>query len=248
LKETGFRVAAFDGIELLQCPALADEGVPHGFTLRTGGFGARGNGPADGEKLRHGLGFERFASMHQVHGNEVRVIDGNGAPLRNKCDGIATNEPGVGLVVESADCIPLLLWASKARAVGAVHAGWRGTLAGIASRAISRVQESFGAAPEELVAVLGPSIRVCCYEVGDDVITAFSESGRDVGRMSRPGPRGRRHLDLVEENRLQLEASGVPLERVFDSGLCTRCENDRFYSFRGEGEGVGRIFGVIGIL
>jgi copper oxidase (laccase) domain-containing protein len=82
--------------------------------------------------------------------------------------------------------------------------------------------------------------------VGDEVISAFAEGGRDIDRISRPGPRGRRHLDLVEKNREQLLSSGVATERVYDSGLCTYCENDRFYSFRREGSGVGRIFGAIG--
>ncbi|HJS74053.1 MAG TPA: peptidoglycan editing factor PgeF, partial [Vicinamibacteria bacterium] len=164
------------------------------------------------------------------------------------CDGLVTDRTGVGLVVESADCVPLLFRASKEGAIAAVHAGWRGTLARIASRAVLRLKEDFGAAPEDLVAVVGPAIRVCCYEVGDEVIDAFAGSGRDADRISRPGPRGRRHLDLVEENRSQLEASGLLPERILDSRVCTRCESDRFYSFRREGEGVGRIFGVIGVL
>jgi copper oxidase (laccase) domain-containing protein len=113
---------------------------------------------------------------------------------------------------------------------------------------VARLQESAGAAPEDLVAVLGPAIRACCYEVGDEVIAAFAASGRDAESVSAAGPRGRRHLDIVRENTAQLTGSGVSLEKIFDSGICTRCENDRFYSFRGEGEGVGRIFGAIGVL
>jgi YfiH family protein len=184
--------------------------------------------------------------MRQVHGNEVHLaLDGNGA---QRCDGLLTDQRGVGLVVESADCVPLLLWAPKAGAVAAVHAGWRGTLARIAGRAVACFQEVKGAAPEDLLAVLGPAIRICCYEVGDEVIAAFAAGGRDPEIISQAGPRGRRHLDIVRENTAQLIASGVHSDRVFDSGICTRCENDRFYSFRGEGEGVGRIFGAIGVL
>ncbi len=172
------------------------------------------------------------------------MLDGSGgAP----CDGMLTDETGVGLVVESADCVPLLFWAPKARAVAAVHAGWRGTLARIGARAVSRLKEVYGAAGDDLWVAVGPAIRVCCFEVGDGVISSFAEGGRDIERISRPGPRGRRHLDLVEDNRAQLVASGVPLWRIFDSGACTRCENERFYSFRREGEGVGRILGAIGV-
>jgi hypothetical protein len=244
LSTPAFRARELDGIELLQSLPLLEEGVPHGFTLRTGAFGARENGERDRERLRRALGFSRLTGMHQVHGNDVQVLEGN-AVLR--CDGLLTGRDGAGVFVQSADCVPLLLWASKAKAVAAVHAGWRGTLARIASRAVSRFNEVYGASVEELHAAIGPAIRVCCYEVGDEVISAFAESGGDVDRISRPGPRGRRHLDLVEENRAQLAASGVAVERMYDSGLCTFCENERFYSFRREGSGVGRIFGAIGL-
>jgi YfiH family protein len=239
-----FRATELEGIELLQCSPLLEEGVPHGFTLRTGAFGARENGERDRERLRLILGFSRIAGMHQVHGNDIQVLDGNGVA---RCDGLLTDQGGVGVFVQSADCVPLLLWASKAKAVAAVHAGWRGTLARIAARAVSRLNEVYGASAGEIHAAIGPAIRVCCYEVGDEVISAFVESGRDIDRISRPGPRGRRHLDLVEENRTELVASGVDPERVYDNGLCTFCENDRFYSYRREGSGVGRIFGVIGL-
>lgn len=239
-----FRATELEGIELLQCSPLLEEGVPHGFTLRTGAFGARKNGERDRERLRGALGFSRLAGMHQVHGNQVQALEGRGDP---RCDGLLTDESGVGVVVQSADCVPLLLWAPKAKAVAAVHAGWRGTLTRIASRAVSRLNEEYGASTEEIHAAVGPAIRVCCYEVGDEVISAFADGGRDTGRIARPGPRGRRHLDLVEENRVQLVASGVRIERVYDSGLCTYCENDRFYSFRKEGSVVGRIFGVVGL-
>ncbi|MGH9390228.1 MAG: peptidoglycan editing factor PgeF [Vicinamibacteria bacterium] len=243
MSSSPFRATELEGIDLLQSLSLVEEGVPHGFTLRTGAFGDRENGERDREWLRRGLGFSRLGGMHQVHGNDVEVLDGN-AVLR--CDGLLTDEGGAGVFVQSADCVPLLLWASKAKAVAAVHAGWRGTLARIASRAVSRLNDVYGASSEEIHAAIGPAIRVCCYEVGDEVISAFAESGRDIERISRPGPRGRRHLDLVEENRRELVSSGVPAERVYDSGLCTFCGNDRFYSFRKEGSGVGRIFGVIG--
>jgi YfiH family protein len=240
-----FRATELEGIELLQCSPLLEEGVPHGFTLRTGAFGARENGERDRERLRLILGFSRIAGMHQVHGNDIQVLDGNGVA---RCDGLLTDQGGVGVFVQSADCVPLLFWASKARAVAAVHAGWRGALARIASRAVSRLSEVYGTSAEDIQVAIGPAIRVCCYEVGDEVISAFAENGRDIDRISQPGSRGRRHLDLVEENRAQLVGSGVLAEHIYDSGPCTYCENDRFYSLRKEGSGVGRIFGIIGLV
>lgn len=239
-----FRAKALEGVELLQCPAFLEEGVPHGFTLRTGGVGARENGERDRLKLARALGVSRLAGMHQVHGNDVRVLDDGGV---SRCDGLLTDQRGVGLEVQSADCVPLLLLAPRTKAIAAVHAGWRGTLSGIASRAVSKLHEVYGAPFDEIHAAMGPAIRVCCYEVGDEVLSAFAESGRDIRRIARPGPRGRRHLNLLEENRRQLVSAGVSPERVHDSGLCTFCENDDFYSFRREGSGVGRIFGIIGL-
>jgi YfiH family protein len=241
LSSPRFRATELEGIELLQCSPLLEEGVPHGFTLRTGAFGSRENGERDRERLRRALGFSRLAGMHQLR----NMSRSSRAVIQ--CDGLLTDEHEVGVFVQSADCVPLLLWASNAKAVAAVHAGWRGTLARIASRAVSRFHDVYGTSSEEIQAAIGPAVGVCCYEVGDEVISAFAESGRDIDRISRPGPRGRRHLDLAEENRAQLGSSGVAAERVYDSGLCTHCENDRFYSFRREGSAVGRIFGVIGL-
>jgi YfiH family protein len=239
-----FRTTAIAGIELLQCVPLLERGVPHGFTLRSGGFGARHRDARDRERLAHALGLSTVAGMHQVHGNEIRILEEGGFSF--PCDGLATDRQGAGVTVESADCVPLLLWASSGNAVAAVHAGWRGTLAGIAERAVSTLQHAFSARPGDIHAVLGPAIGVCCYEVGDEVIEAFAAAGRDVTRIARPGSRGRSHLDLLEENRSQLLSSGVAEERIHVSALCTYCENDRFYSFRREGNGVGRIFGAIG--
>jgi YfiH family protein len=238
-----FRVTELEGIELLQSIPLLAEGVPHGFTLRTGGFGARGNGETDPGRLARALGFTRIGGMHQVHGNEVRVLEG-GAP---RCDGLLTSEARTGAFVQSADCVPLLFWGPQAKAVAAVHAGWRGTLAGIAERAVLKLEEVYGAASGEIHVAIGPAIGVCCYEVGDEVIAAFAGTGRDLDRISRPGARGRRHLDLVEENRAQLISSGVSADRIYECRICTFCENDRFHSFRKEGSGVGRIYGVIGL-
>ena len=83
--------------------------------------------------------------------------------------------------------------------------------------------------------------------MGDEVVDAFVGAGRDREAVSRPGPRGRRHVDLVEDNRRQLTEAGVPVERIYDSGRCTACENERFYSYRKEGKGVGRLMGVIAV-
>ncbi|MGH9321852.1 MAG: peptidoglycan editing factor PgeF [Vicinamibacteria bacterium] len=235
-----FFTSELGGIGLLQCRPLIEAGATHAFTTRAASFGSREQGTRDPERLSRLLGFSGFAQMQQVHGNDVRSAAEEGpAP---SCDGLVTDRKGVALLVKTADCVPLLFWASERNAAAAVHAGWRGTISGIAGSAVRKLVSSFGASTGELHVALGPAIRVCCYEVGDEVIERF----RDPDLVSRPGPRGRQHLDLVEVNRRELLAAGVPEERIYDSGRCTSCENHRFYSFRKEGSGVGRLFGLIG--
>ncbi|HEY7818676.1 MAG TPA: laccase domain-containing protein, partial [Vicinamibacteria bacterium] len=167
-----FRTTAIAGIELLQCIPLLERGVPHGFTFRSGGFGARQRDARDRERLARALGLSSISGMHQVHGNEIGILETSGTSTR--CDGLATDREGAGVTVESADCVPLLLWASSRNAVAAVHAGWRGTLAGIVERAVSTLEQAFSVSPRDIHAVLGPAIGVCCYEVGDEVIEAFA--------------------------------------------------------------------------
>jgi YfiH family protein len=151
------------------------------------------------------------------------------------------------LVVASADCVPLLFWDERTNAVAAVHAGWRGTLANAAAAAVAELESARGVKAQELRVAMGPAIRACCFEVGEEVVAAFDGSGRDMRRIVRTGasPTGRTHLDLIEDNRIQLREAGIPDDRIYDSNRCTVCDNERFYSFRKEGEGVGRVLGMI---
>lgn len=231
------------GVDLLTCRTLQELGVANGFTMRAHGFGARANGPSDHAKLADALGLEATASMKQVHGCDVHSIPD--AQTTPECDGVVTDQPGLGLIVHTADCVPVLLWAETVNAVSAVHAGWRGTLANVAAHAVEKIVDEKGALPDELHVAMGPAIRACCFEVGDEVVDAFVAAGRDRQSVSRPGPKQRRHVDLIEDNRRQLIAAGVRQDRIYDSGCCTVCENERFYSYRKEGKGVGRVMGVI---
>ena len=234
-----------DDLEFLTCKALEEHGVPHAFTSRHNGFGERANGPDDHAALAHALNLDTLATMKQLHGRDVQLI--TEAEPTPECDGMVTDEPGLGLVVHTADCLPMLMWAEKANAVSAVHAGWRGTLANVAAAAVEKLMGEKAASAEELHIAIGPAIRACCFEVGDEVVEAFVDAGRDADAISRPGPRARRHVDLMEDNRHQLLSAGIRPDRIYDSGLCTACANERFYSYRKEGKGVGRLMGVIAI-
>jgi YfiH family protein len=233
------------GVELLTCRALDEHGVAHGFTSRRNGFGDRANGAGDHVALARALGLEATAAMKQVHGCHVRTLaDAGRTP---ECDAVVTRRHGLGLIVHAADCVPVLMWAESTNAVSAVHAGWRGTLQNVTAAAVDTLVTDSGASADELHVVFGPAIRACCFEVGDEVVDAFVDAGRDRGAISRPGPRERRHVDLVEDNRRQLVEAGVRPEKIYDSGRCTACENERFYSYRKEGKGVGRLMGVIAV-
>jgi YfiH family protein len=183
--------------------------------------------------------------MKQVHGTRIRFVS-EPPPDPYVCDGIVTDQKDLGLVVQTADCVPLLFWESRGNAVGAVHAGWRGTLAGIASRAVATIEKELASSPDCILVVLGPAIGRCCYEVGDEVRRAFLESSPSASELFSLGKRGRNHLDLAEANRRQLIEAGVPADQIHCADICTSCNPDVLYSYRRGGEGVGRQYGIIG--
>lgn len=134
-------------------------------------------------------------AAYQVHGRDVVAVNGS-TPCRPHCDALVTNEPGRVLLLRFADCVPLFFADTRGRAVGVAHAGWRGTAAGVAGAAVQALDEAFGCRAADLVAGVGPSIGPCCYEVGSDVVEAFSDRTWVV--LQEPGRRP--HLDLWELN------------------------------------------------
>jgi hypothetical protein len=123
-----------------------------------------------------------------------------------------------------------------------VHAGWRGTAAGVAAAAVEALRAS-GSRPEDLLAALGPAIGPCCYEVGEELRAAFGARGAE---FFRPGSRGRPHLDVRSANRSQLVDSGLAPERIHDVGECTFCRADLYHSYRRDGPGGGRMLSYVG--
>jgi YfiH family protein len=164
-----------------------------------------------------------------------------------------TDQRGVALVVRVADCVPLLMADPRTGAVAAVHAGWRGTAAGIADAAVRRLHQQYGCKPEDIVAAIGPCIGACCYQVGPEVREAFSSTSSttatpvDVDAWFTPDPhRGDRlRFDGGAANRDQLIAAGLNPANVHLARLCTMTHLSHFYSYRAEGAGTGRLLGVI---
>ncbi|HTR04739.1 MAG TPA: peptidoglycan editing factor PgeF [Thermoanaerobaculia bacterium] len=213
-------------------------------------FSGRGHAP-DGEAQPTPYLARRFAKAlgldgtpihwaRQVHGAAAATlresVPAASAPCAGECDALATDQPGTALVVQTADCVPILLAAPDA--VGAAHAGWRGTAKNVAGAAVAALT-ALGARPSTLSAWLGPSIGPCCYEVGGDVAAQFA------GDFVRAGCGGGFRLDLRAVNVAQLAAAGIPREAIAVHPACTKCGGDGFASYRRDGAKAGRMIALI---
>src|SRR5262245_20606318 len=227
---------------LIEVPILAS--VPdllHGFTVKGSDAASAIVGAAGGDMP--------LVTLRQVHGAVVRVIEPlerpgrDVAPARQEGDALVVMGAGLAAGVWVADCLPILICDERTRIVAAVHAGWRGTVAGVVGAAIDLMRTSFGAEPSRFRLALGPAIGPCCFEVGDEVVDALLRARPEAAAAVVPGAKKR--IDLVEENRRQARAAGVPDEAMQATGLCTRCRTDLLESYRREGAGAGRMAGFI---
>jgi YfiH family protein len=274
------------GLQILQVPALAKlPWLIHGFSTRPGGVS-----PLDGEEVLN-LGFTdwdtrenvlenrrcfqsalgandlQLISLQQIHSDVIHHF--NAVPHEpSRGDASATNRPGLLLGVQTADCVPILLVDPQRRAIAAIHAGWRGTLARIVVKAIGKMQMHFGTRPAGLLAAIGPSIGGCCYEVGTELATQFhsqfagapdwfdefrtGDEPNPIQWLDRmpPGhqpPPKNVLLDLKKANRAQLLAAGLRPQNIFASDLCTACHPGLLFSYRRQGPPSGRLLSVIGL-
>jgi len=164
-------------------------------------------------------------------------------------DAVASAVAGTACAVQIADCVPLLIAGpANTRVVAAVHAGWRGTAAGVTGAAV-RALAQLGCEPSTLVAAIGPSIGPCCYQVDVRVREAFAASAYAEAAEQGFTPDGDQHwrLDVARINRAILGQEGVPASRIHESRLCTACDPGRFYSHRAEGAGTGRLIAGIAV-
>ena len=263
------------GVSRAYCPDGAPGELNLGFTPDD----ARENVLRNRELLAEAVTGNRttpLAAVRQIHSNilvaghpAARSAD-PGKPL-GKGDGLMTDQPGVLLGIQTADCIPVLVADRRLRAVAAFHAGWRGTVKRIVENGIGRMRMEFGSRLEDLVAAIGPGNLVCCYQVGEDVLSEFESQftyGAELFRevydsdpvrkkypllfmtQRAPGhsPIGPGlHVDLVEANRRQLLAAGLSPDAIHLVGACTHCHPELFFSHRGSQGRCGRMMSVIGI-
>lgn len=191
--------------------------------------------------LRHGFGTRlsagwpsttSLATAKQIHSDRVLRVEGPGA--QGEGDALISNVPGIALTIRTADCLPVLIADPRNHAVAAVHAGWRGVVAGIVPKTVQAMQREFGSRPEELVVAIGPGIGKCCFEVGPEVAAQF-------------GLEGRTNVDLIETMCRQLGRNGVIPENIKASDECSCCKRELYESYRRDREAAGRMVATIGI-
>jgi purine-nucleoside/S-methyl-5'-thioadenosine phosphorylase / adenosine deaminase len=276
LAQESFALISRHGLEWLECsPLQSQPSILHAFTTRrertsessyrdfTHGLSEAGSSfqPAR-RRLRAALGAEEFqtALLHQIHSSTIfRVTRGKSqgeleyrVPGKGLVqfppagDALLTDEPGILLEVRVADCMPILIADPRRRAVAAVHAGWRGALGGIIERAAVEMQRTFRSRADELLAAIGPSIRACCYEVGEEVIAAFRGRFPSAEKFFRPAG-SKVRLDLLTVAVDELTSAGLLPTNLYATEFCTACRTDLFFSYRKEGSAAGRMAAVIGI-
>ena len=238
----------------------------HGFTTRHGGVSAPpfdtfnlgwkwGDDPAAvDENHRRFLAASGATVLHrasQVHGVRVlrvRAGDESEAVAREQADGLMTNDPGVGITVHVADCTPIVLACPVTGACAALHAGWRGTVAGMAKAGVSAMVAEFGCAPGDIRAVLGPCIGACCFEVGPEVVAAFLAATPDAReqKVIQETSGKKAHVDIRRFSWLGLLSAGLSPKHIEVGTECTMCDpENRFFSYRKSGRATGQLVGFI---
>lgn len=286
---TEARHAAKPKIKILHSELLHLPWLVHGFSTRLGGCSSayggsslnlgftqhdtRANVQRNRDAFLRALSPDPAAwsliTQRQIHSDLIHCV--TAADAHPSGDGLLTDVPGLLLGVQTADCLPVLLVDARRRAVGAFHAGWRGTLRRIVEKGVGEMRRHFGSLPHDLRAAIGPGIHSCCYQVGEEVRDKFhSQFAYAAGlfrevRESNPvhekypllfltarapghGPEEiLLYLDLVAANTRQLLAAGVPAAQIGASPLCTSCRSDLLFSFRKEKGVAGRMLAVVGI-
>lgn len=257
-----------DSVPYLEYPMLKDTGiVRHGFSTRLGGVsegyyasmnlsfdrGDRKEAVAEnfrriGEAL--GVRCEDMVLSRQTHTTNVRIVTdadrGKGITRERDytdVDGLVTNVPGICLVTSYADCVPLFFVDPVKKVIGLSHSGWRGTVGKIGRKTVELMHERFGSDPADILAAVGPSVCMDCYEVSGDVIgkfkEAFSENWWD--QLFYEKPDGKYQLDLWKANELIFQESGILPEHIAVTNICTHCNSDILYSHRAAGDKRGNL-------
>lgn len=247
-----------NGVITLKCIPLERAGFEkHCFTTRIGGVSegylastnlsfsreCYDNVAENYRRIASACGFSgNFALTQQEHTDIVReVTGGTGFVFADSAvDALVTNSKDICLTVFVADCVPVIIADPVTKSVACVHSGWRGTAKKITKNAVAMMREKYGADPKNMLAAIGPCIRKCCYEVGEDVFDGFSDS-----RFFTEKKDGKYMLDLGFANREVLKDTGLLPQNIFDSGECTFCKSDIYYSYRATNGRRGNLAAMI---
>ena len=255
-------ITEIGSVSLYQSEVLLKfENLTHGFTTRKGGV-SKGDyeslslSPYRGDDIECvkknneilckslGLDIEKLSATKQEHTDNIEIIGKEeiGIGIHKEwgkgVDACITFEKNVPILCYSADCVPILIYADNIKAIAAIHAGWKGSQAHIAEKTVKKLME-LGANPEYIHAAIGPCIGQCCYEVSSDVAEQFDK------KFSIPKENGKYMLDLAMVNREQILGYAVPEKNISLSGICTKCNNDLFFSHRGQNGKSGTLGGII---
>lgn len=268
LAENGFFWREKNGVKILVCRRLEENGFVNGFSTRLGGVSAFPDGDLNlagfGEDSRENIYENRrrflnvfgekyqLTTVWQVHGDAVKIVQ-NDDDVKNteeRGDALASDLPGVLIGVKTADCVPVLVGDAKTRAFAAIHAGWRGTVESIVVKTVEKMRADFGIKPDDLICAIGPAATCQNYEVGAEVIDAFSEKFPASEKLFAATRPGHALIDLHCANRDQLLSVGALAENIFTAPFCTMERTDLFFSYRREKNlygKTGRLLSVIGL-
>jgi YfiH family protein len=268
-----FRTVDKNGVVYLAIPDFEETGmVKHYFTTRLGGVS---KGIYDSlntsiikedplENVRRnldlvcssiGIDYTRLVFSDQVHGDNIRVVTeadiGKGLTLPSDiedADGLMTNVPGVPLITFYADCVSLFFLDTKKKAIAVTHSGWKGTVLKIGAKTIKQMGEVYGTKPEDCLVGIGPSIGPECFEVGPEVAEEFRNAFDNWAEFIEPFGKEKFKIDLWKANKLLLMKLGIPEENITVSGMCTKCKEDMFFSYRRDNGRTGSLSAIMELI
>ncbi len=267
LTEKGFYWREKNGVKVLVCKALEGNGFANGFSTRLGGVSAfpendlnlAGFGEDSNENIAENRkrflnvldGEFQLSTVWQVHGDGVKKVSDleDAKNTEEKFDGLISDLPDLLLGVKTADCVPVLIGDKKTGSYSAVHAGWRGTVESIVVKAINKMKTEYGTNSADLICAIGPAAGCRSYEIGQEVINAFSAKFSTGGKLFTQTRKRHALIDLHLANREQMLSIGVLEQNIFTTPFCTMERTDLFFSYRVENKKfgkTGRLMSVIG--
>lgn len=241
-----FKIKEINGVKCITIPELEKiDFIRHSFIIKQKDIELETNGRIrESAAKAMGLKDEQVLIINQVHGDAVLIHERTQDRIEGY-DAHITDYSSAAIGVVTADCVPIIIADKIKKVIGAVHAGWRGTLKRIAQKTVKSMTDNFGCRPQDMVAGIGPSIGPCCYEVDDEVAGPMKKEFKYAEKYTIYKMKNKWHLDLQSINKEQLVEAGLMEGNINTTELCTACHSDLFYSYRRDGAGTGRMMAVV---